>query len=406
MFRHLLAAVAVLTVTVDLYACPFCSAQGQTLAGELASADMIVVATVLSAERDEKDFTKSRTKLRIDKTVKPHPAFEKETEITVPRYIPTEKGKAPPQLLLFCYVNTDTTDAAVSAVASVAAVFPKYRNATIDAYRGDEIRAKSKLPDYLEEARKLQGSPLQDRLLFYFKHLEDDDLFISSDAYMEFGNADYKDVKELAKKLPADTLVKWLKDANTPPSRYGLYGMLLGHCGKAEHAATLKKLVVEPDNAFSLGLDGMLAGYVLLDPKDGWEVLSNIAADRKREFTTRYAALRTVRFFHDSRPDVASADKVLAAMKSLAEQDDIADIAIDDLRKWQQWDQTEYILGLAGKESHSDPLVKRAILKYAIVASKNGSKPAGEYVEAVRKVKPQVVSDAEALIESELPKKK
>jgi hypothetical protein len=393
-------------VAVDLSACPFCSSQGQTLAGELASADMIVVATVISAERDENDFTKSRTKLRIDKTVKPHPAFEKEKEITVPRYIPTEKGKAPPQLLLFCYVNTDTTDAAVSAVASVAAVFPKYRNATIDAYRGDEIRAKSKLPDYLEEARKLQGAPLHDRLVFYFKHLEDDDLFISSDAYMEFGNADYKDVKEVAKKLSADTLLKWLKDANTPPSRYGLYGMLLGHCGKAEHAATLKKLVVEPDNAFSLGLDGMLAGYVLLDPKDGWEVLAGIAADRKREFTTRYAALRTVRFFHDSRPDVVSADKLLAAMKSLAEQDDIADIAIDDLRKWQQWDQTEYILGLAGKESHADPLVKRAILKYAIVASKNGSKPAGEYVESVRKVKPQVVADAESLIESELPKKK
>lgn len=406
MFRHLLAVVAALVAAVKLSACPFCSTQGQTLAGELATADMIVVATVLSAERDENDFTKSRTKLRIDKTVKPHPAFEKETEITVPRYIPTEKGKAPPQLLLFCYVNTDTTDAAVSAVASVAAVFPKYRNATLDAYRGDEIRAKSKLPDYLEQARKLQGAPLQDRLRFYFDHLEDDDLFISSDAYMEFGNADYKDVKELAKKLPADTLLKWLKDANTPPSRYGLYGMLLGHCGKGEHSATLKKLVAEPDNAFSLGLDGMLAGYVLLDPKDGWDVLTGIASDRKREFTTRYAALRTVRFFHDHRPDVVSADKVLAAMKSLAELDDIADIAIDDLRKWQQWDQADYILGLAGKESHADPLVKRSILKYAIVASKHGSKAAGEYVEAVRKVKPQAVADAEGLIESELPKKK
>ena len=96
----------------------------------------------------------------------------------------------------------------------------------------------------------------------------------------------------MAKTLPPDTLVKWLKDPNTPASRYGLYGMLLGHCGKAEHAATLRKLIADPDNAYSLGLDGMLAGYVLLDPKAGWEYLSAVAADRKKEFTTRYAVLR------------------------------------------------------------------------------------------------------------------
>src|SRR5262249_34484632 len=148
--------------------------------------------------------------------------------------------------------------------------------------------------------------------------------------------AAYPDVKELAKNLPADTILKWLKDANTAPSRYGLYGMLLGHCGKAEHAATLKKLIADPDNAFSLGLDGMLAGYLLLDPKAGWELLTSIATDRKKEFTTRYAALRTVRFFHDHRPDLIATDKVLAGMKALAEQDDIADIAIDDMRRWKQ----------------------------------------------------------------------
>jgi hypothetical protein len=407
MFKPLLVAVASFTLAAVACACPFCSTQGQTLAGELASADMIVVATVVSSERDPNDFTKSRTTLKVDKTVKPHPAFEKQAELTIPRYIPVEKGKAAPQLLLFCYVNTDAADAAVAAAASASAVFPQYRNATVDAYRGDEIRAKSKLPDYLEEARRLQAAAPLKRLRFYFDHLEDDDLFISSDAYMEFGNADYKDVSELAKSLPADTLLKWLKDPNTNPARFGLYGMLLGHCGKSEHAATLKKLVADPDNAFSMGLDGMLAGYVLLDPKGGWELLAGIAGDRKREFTTRYAALRTVRFFHDHRPDVVTADQVLNAMKVLAAQDDIADIAIDDLRKWKRWDQAAFVLGLAALESHADPLARRAIVKFAILAAKaDGNTKAAEYVEGVRKVKPQLVKDAEALVEEELPKKK
>lgn len=407
MLKPLLVAVASVTLAAVASACPFCSTQGQTLAGELASADMIVVATVVSSERDPNDFTKSRTTVKVDETVKPHPAFAKQTELTIPRYIPVEKGKAAPQLLLFCYVNTDSNDAAVSAAASTIAVFPQYRNATVDAYRGDEIRAKSKLPAYLKEARKFQGADTLKRLRFYFDNLEDDDLFISSDAYMEFGNADYKDVQELAKSLPADTLVGWLKNPKTNPSRFGLYGMLLGHCGKAEHAATLKKLVSDPDNAFSTGLDGMLAGYVLLDPKGGWELLAGIAGDRKKEFTTRYAALRTVRFFHDHRSDVVQAEQVLDAMKVLATQEDIADIAIDDLRKWKQWDLADFVLDLAARESHSDPLARRAIVKYAILVAKaTGNARATGYVEQVRKVKPQLVKDAEELVEAELPKKK
>ena len=93
MTRHLLAAVAAVALAANVLACPFCSTQGQTLANELASADMIVVATVVKAERDEKDYTKSRTELRIDKTIKPHPAFEKETTLVLPAIHPHRKGE-------------------------------------------------------------------------------------------------------------------------------------------------------------------------------------------------------------------------------------------------------------------------------------------------------------------------
>lgn len=404
-----LTVAALLLAAVPAAACPFCSTQGQTLANELNSADMIVVATVVKAIQDPADFTKSSTELRVEKTIKPHPAFADATTFSVPRYIPTPKGEAPPKVLMFCYVNTDPADAGHAALASVPAVFPQYRKATIDAYRGDEIKPNSKLPDYLEQARKLQTAPTKDRLKFYFDNLEANDLFISSDAYMEFGNADYKDVKPLAATLSPDTLTKWLTDANTAPSRYGLYGMLLGHCGKAEHAATLKKLIADPDNAFSLGLDGMLAGYLLLDPKGGWDYLSGLAADRKKEFTTRYAALRTVRFLREHRPDVTTEDELLRVMKVFTDTGDIADMAIEDLRKWGRWDQTEYVLGLAALKTHDDPLVKRAILRFAIHASRTEAKTgtaAAAYVEAERAKKPEKVKEAEDVLEGELPKKK
>ena len=49
--------------------------------------------------------------------------------------------------------------------------------------------------------------------------------------------------------------------------------MMLGHCGKPEDAKALRALLDDPDRVFSSGLDGVLAGYILLDHKAGWEYL-------------------------------------------------------------------------------------------------------------------------------------
>ena len=38
-------------------------------------------------------------------------------------------------------------------------------------------------------------------------------------------------------------LIKWLKDPNTRGSRVGLYGLLLGHCGKPADAKTIRELL-------------------------------------------------------------------------------------------------------------------------------------------------------------------
>ena len=383
--------------------CPFCSSQGQTLAGELTSADMIVVATLKSSEQDAQDFTRSKSVFTIDRVIKPHTSYAAKESFTVARYIQQVKPGAEPKFLLFCYINNAPNDLPTSAVAS-GVVFARFQNASVDAYRGDEIKADSKLPEYLEKTFALKDKDQPTRLRFYFEYLESPELFISTDALMEFGNADYKDVRPIAEKLPADTLLKWIKDPNTSPSRFGLYGMLLGHCGKAEHAGAVRKLIDDPDNAYSLGLDGMLAGYLLLDPKTGWELLRGIIGNQKKDFTTRYAALRTVRFFHDYRPDVLKPEQLVEGMKELARQDDIADIAIDDLRKWKVFDETGYVLGFVGQESHGSPITKRAILRFALQAAEAGKADAKAFVDKARADNPERVKETEELLRDETPK--
>src|SRR5205823_9536171 len=116
------------------------------------------------------------------------------------------------------------------------------------------------------------------------------------------------------KGLPPETLAKWLKDPNTPAYRYGLYASMLGHCGKAEHAKLLHDMLEDPDKKVITGADGILAGYIMLQPKEGLAYLRSVLKDEKKEFTQRYAALRAARFFHDSRTDVLTRAQVVGAV--------------------------------------------------------------------------------------------
>src|SRR4029077_2246686 len=161
------------------------------------------------------------------------------------------------------------------------------------------------------------------RLRYFFDYLEDKDITISSDAYNEFAVADYKEVSQVSAKLPPEMLLKWLKDPNTRGSRFGLYGLMLGHCGKPADAKTIRELLEDKERSFSSGLDGVLAGYIMLDKKQGWDYLTNLIKGES-EFPVKYVALRTARVFWEFRPDIIPHPQILEVMKSLMDQPDIA----------------------------------------------------------------------------------
>ncbi|MCE9530021.1 MAG: hypothetical protein K8T89_02600, partial [Planctomycetes bacterium] len=239
------------------------------------------------------------------------------------------------------------------------------------------------------------------RLKYFFDYLDSPEAAIAQDAFAEFAVAEYKDLQAIASKLPAATVTKWLKDPNTSPSRFGLYGSMLGHCGNAkEHAAFLREMLQDPKKRFSSGIDGMLAGYVMLAPKEGWKYICDILQDSKQEFLARYAALRAIRFFWDYRPDVIPPDQVVDAMKLLLDQGDIADLPIDDLRRWKRWELMDTIIGLYGKETHKVPIVKRSIIRFALDAPKDNTKAAA-FIKERRAEDPERVGEIEQLLELE-----
>jgi hypothetical protein len=375
---RLLAAVGLLIAFAAIaMACPFCSMQGQTLTGDVNQASMVVYGTLANAKLEaDGGFGQGTTELHVEGYVKRNPAFGEPKIIMLPKYIPTDNNSA--RFLIFCDV---------------------YKG-KIDPYRGVPIKSNSDLVKYLQGAMLVKEQRIDTRLRYFFDFLDSPDLEVANDAYKEFANADYKDYREMAKHLPPDKIAKWLTDPDTPNFRFGLYASMLGHCGTDRHAAVLRSMLDDPQKRLNSGVDGILAGYVMLKPKEGWDYVRGILKDPNKEFMYRFAALRAARFLIDSRPDLVPPQEVLDGLTALLEQADIADLAIEDLRKWHRWELAPRVLGLEEKKSHDIPIMHRTILRYALSCPRP---EAAAFVESMRKKDPETVKDVEELLKLETP---
>src|SRR5207248_2940506 len=101
--------------------------------------------------------------------------------VVLPRYLPTEGFNGKYKFLVFCGV---------------------YKG-NIDPYRGVAVLASVDIAGYLKGAWALRDDKQPKRLAFFFDYLDNADVEISSDAYLEFAKADPKDTRDMVKGLPA-----------------------------------------------------------------------------------------------------------------------------------------------------------------------------------------------------------
>ncbi len=376
---RLLLCVAVLTLVwlqtpAGVDACPFCSEErGPTLVGDFNQASLVLLGTFANFKPNLGNDLGGTTEFFVEKALKPHEVLKGRNKVTFNKAVPATKGK----YIVFCDV---------------------YKG-EIDPYRGVEVPADSDLVSYLTESLAKRDRPAGERLRLAFNYLTSSDLEVSMDAYREFAKADYKDYKDMAKSLPADTIGKWLQDPKTPAYRYGLYASLLGHCGNPEkHGNLLRTLLDDPEKRKGSGIDGMLASYVMLQPKEGWKYVKGLLNNAEEEFLIRYAALRTARFLWGERPDLLPQGELVAGVAQSLAHPDMADFVIEDLRKWQRWELSDRILNLFEQETHNVPVIRRAILRYALRCP---NPRAASFVREQRRLDADWVNDAEELLRLE-----
>jgi hypothetical protein len=371
-----LGIVGAILLAAPALACSLCSANLQqtlTFRQEAAQARLILFGTL---ENPRLVGNGGSTDLRIEAILKNDKFLGDAKVVEIPRYMPVN-AKDPPRFVVFCDVFNDK----------------------LDPYRGVPLKTNAAV-EYLKGALALDPKDRTAELLYYFRYLEHPDKEIASDAFLEFAKSNDKEIGQVAAKLNAEKLRGWIKDPQTAPNRRSLYAFLLGACGGEADAALLRSQLQELNEQTTSALDGILGGLIQLRPQEGWDMALALLRDEKKPFPVRYAVLRTLRFYHGWKPEESRA-QVLKGLAVTVAEGDMADLAVEDLRRWQVWDLTGDVLACYGKKGYTAPIMRRAIVRYALCCPKP---EAAAFVGERRKTEPDVVKDVEESLQFEKQK--
>lgn len=288
---------------------------------------------------------KGSVDLVILKTLKSHPLLDGKDVVRIPRYVPIEDPKNPPQLLVF---------------------FDVFKG-ELDPFSGPP--ADESVVKYVEGLMAWDGKDRASLLRYCFDFLRHANLAVAEDAHREFRQSKDADLRKAAPMLAAAELRRGLSDKKTPDGRRCLFALLLAHVGNREDAALVRKLLgdlasKQSDDDFVVNA---FVSYTILNPKEGWEhSLRAINDGDPSQFMLRYNALRAARQFLSERPGIVSEKEVLHFFDRALDQPDIADFAADYLRLEKQWVFTGKILSLPKKKGYEMPIIQRSVLRYAI----------------------------------------
>jgi hypothetical protein len=361
-------------------ACTFCNGpiRSQPTLRMRYAAAKIVAHGKLANPRFDPATDRGATDFHFLTLLKDDAARGNAKSLTLPQYLPVV-GDTPPDYLLFC----DVADGKLEPLPGLS--------------------SRPALIEYLKAAATIDDTDPSRKLGFFFTHLDSADATIAADAFLEFARAADIEILKASAKFEPVKIRKLIADPNKPVERLGVYAFLLGACGKPEDAEFLAALLKQsplPERTQS-AFGGLLAGYIMLSPRDGWPLAAAILADEKRGYAERLSALGTVRFFQATRT-VESKPEVLKCCAALLPHGDLADQAVEDLRRWGYWDLTNAVLAQFGKPTHGAPIVKRAIVRYALSCPDDACKV---FVAEVRRREPKLVKDVEEMLARFAPKK-
>ncbi len=365
-YLFLLLAVVLLRTTCAV-ACPFCPVPSPTLSERYSEADVVLLAQWIEAkERNDKNDGETTFEiLQVAKQKKERQKFNKQQRVTIKN---EQDGKKGDLFLLMGHHEKKL-------------IWNDAQEMTETAFY------------YLQQAPSPEVSTRK-RLLFFLKFLEYHDPIIAGDAYLEIANSKYAEIADIAEKFPCKKLHKWISDEETPQTRLGLYGMMIGLCGSKKEIPLLEKIITKPvENEFRLGMDGIVGGYLLLTGDKGLKFIEKEKFyNKKCAASETFSAVQALRFMWTYGGGRISKDRLRQSMRNLVSRPKYADLAIADLARWKDWDFQTRLMKLYDKKDYKDPVlgaaIRLSIIQYLLACTidydKESNKPIPAHVTTAR----------------------
>jgi hypothetical protein len=219
--------------------------------------------------------------------------------------------------------------------------------------------------------------PLHKRLPYYVKFFEFPDSTISNDAYNEFALAPFEDVATVADRLSREKLREWLwiepgeNKNGSITTRFGLYGILLGLCGNADDAEFLEELFFSQRDEYRIGMEGIVTGYLFLSGERGLRrIREQLIADSAATTDFLYPLLRAFRIVWTYGPHRVPREELVVATRTFLEHERMAELAVPDLSRWQDWESTDRLLRMYRQPPFSeDEGFRKAVVAYMAVCA-------------------------------------
>jgi hypothetical protein len=349
--------------------CSLCSGQQRaTLRQDAAQAKLVLYGTLSDARLNGADPAGGgTTDLHVERVVKGERLLGDQRLLQLPRYVPLDPKKSA-RFLVFCDVV----------------------GGRLDPYRGVPVPSAA-VVEYLRGALATDESNHGQLLLYSFAYLDHDDPVVAGDAFLEWVKATDQEIGDVGRRLSPARIRAWVTNVNTAADRLNLYAFLLGACGEDRDAEVLRRLLDERGERTTAAVSGLLSGYICIRPRAGWDLALARIRDGRRPFTERYAVLGTLRFYHGWKP-AESRQEILRCLGAAVAEGDLADLAVEDLRRWQLWELTDAVLASYGRPSHDAPIVRRAIVRFALCSP---APAAARFVTERRTQEAELVAEVE-----------
>ena len=344
--------------------CPFCSAINLTFAEQMNSNDIVVIAKLLDLAEpiDDPDAELPKSQFEISHIIKGEKFVTKKLKfrtLVVGRH---EVGQE------FLVMGVDPPNVAWST----------------------PMRTTDRITKYLMQVQTLpEKGP--ERLVFFQQYFEDDESVLAFDAYDEFANAPYDDLKAIKDKMDRPQLVKWINDPDTSINRRRLYFTMLGVCGKPEDVKMLEGFITSGDRKQQGGLDALIASYLTLHGEPGVSLIEEtFIKDHQVDYVDTLAAVSALRF-HGTEADIISQKRVVQALRLLLERPKMADMIIPDLARWKDWSVMERLVKLFKDADEDTNWLRVPVITYLRACPKPEAK---KYIAELEKIDPDAVRRA------------